>query len=153
MARQFCHKCDKHQKAVAVQLALMLAETEQSMLKRRKIVAVVDDDPSTLRAMETLLDAHGFATKVFASAEEFLARKTTIRIDCLLLDIHLGGGMSGIELRHQLTASDSTLPVIFVTGLEDETIRRQALKAGCIAFLRKPFEARQLIAAIEKAAP
>ena len=131
----------------------MLAETEQSMLKRRKIVAVVDDDPSTLRATETLLDAHGFATKVFASAEEFLARKTTIRIDCLLLDIHLSAGMSGIELRHRLTASGSTLPVIFVTGLEDETIRRQALKAGCAALLRKPFEARQLIAAIEKAAP
>jgi FixJ family two-component response regulator len=129
------------------------AEIEQTMLKRLKIVAVVDDDLSTLKATETLLDAHGFGTRVFASAEEFLARRSTTRIDCLLLDIHLGGGMSGIELRHRLTASDSTLPVIFITALEDETICRQALKAGCVAFLRKPFEARQLIAAIEKAAP
>ena len=122
------------------------------MLKRRRIVAVVDDDPSMLRAAENLLDAHGFATKLFASAEEFLARKNANQIDCLLLDIHLGG-ISGIELRRQLKASGSTLPVIFMTALDDEAMRRQALKAGCVALLRKPFQARQLFDAIEKAAP
>jgi FixJ family two-component response regulator len=121
------------------------------MLKRRKTVAVVDDDPSMLRATENLLDAYGYATVVFASAEEFLDRGAAIRVDYLLLDIHLGG-MSGIELRHQLKDSGSTLPVIFMTALDDETIRGEALKAGCIAFLRKPFQARQLIDAIKKSA-
>jgi CheY-like chemotaxis protein len=116
------------------------------------IVAVVDDDPSMLRAAEDLLDAHGFATKVFASAEEFLDRGAANQVDCLLLDIHLGG-MSGIELRHQLTASGSTLSVIFMTAIDGEAIREEALKAGCVAYLRKPFLARQLIDAIEKAAP
>ena len=61
------------------------------MPKRRKIVAVVDDDPSMLNAAESLLDAQGFATMVFASAEEFLDRGAATQVDCLLLDINLGG--------------------------------------------------------------
>jgi FixJ family two-component response regulator len=120
------------------------------MLERRKIVAIVDDDPSMLRAAENLLDAHGFATKVFASAEEFLDRGAAAEVDYLLLDIHLGG-MSGIELRRQLRASGSTLPVIFMTALDDEAVLGEALKAGCVACLHKPFPARQLTDAIEKA--
>jgi FixJ family two-component response regulator len=122
------------------------------MPKRRKIVAVVDDDPSMLKAAESLLDAHGFATMGFASAEEFLDRGAVTQVDCLLLDIHLGG-LSGIELLRRLKNSGSTLPVIFMTGLDDEAISEQALKAGCVAFLRKPFQARQLIDAIKKAVP
>jgi FixJ family two-component response regulator len=122
------------------------------MPKRRKIVAVVDDDPSMLNAAESLLDAQGFATMVFASAEEFLDRGGATQVDCLLLDIHLGG-VSGIELRQRLKDSGSILPVIFMTALDDEAMRGQALKAGCVAFLREPFQARQLIAAIKKAVP
>ena len=121
------------------------------MPKRRKIVAVVDDDPSMLNAAESLLDAQGFATMVFASAEEFLDRGAATQVDCLLLDIHLGG-VSGIELRQRLKDSGSMLPVIFMTALDDEAMRVQAIKAGCVAFLRKPFQARQLIDAIKKAA-
>lgn len=89
------------------------------MLKQRMIVAVVDDDPSMLRATEDLLGAHGFATKVFASAEAFLDCGAATQVDCLLLDIHLGG-MSGIELRRHLKVSNSGLPVIFMTALDDE---------------------------------
>ena len=122
------------------------------MPKRRKIVAVVDDDPSMLNAAESLLDAQGFATMVFASAEEFLDRGAATQVDCLLLDIHLGG-VSGIELRQRLKDSGSMLPVIFMTALDDEAMRERALKAGCVAFLRKPFQAHQLIDAIKKAVP
>jgi FixJ family two-component response regulator len=122
------------------------------MPKRRKIVAVVDDDPSMLNAAESLLDAQGFATMVFASAEEFLDRGAATQVDCLLLDIHLGG-VSGIELRRRLKDSGSMLPVIFMTALDDEAMRERALKAGCVAFLRKPFQAHQLIDAIKKAVP
>ena len=122
------------------------------MLKRQKIVAVVDDDPSMLRATRDLLDAQGFAVAVFESAEDFLDRGAAAQADCLLLDIHLGG-MSGIELRRRLKIAGSTLPVIFMTALDDEDTRAQAHKAGCIAFLRKPYSARNLIEAIEKAVP
>ena len=113
-------------------------------------MAVVDDDPSMLKAAETLLDAHGFATKTFASAEEFLDRGAATEVDYLLLDIHLGG-MSGIELRRQLKASGSILPIIFMTALDDEAIEK-ALKASGVTCLRKPFPAHQLIEAIAKAA-
>ena len=122
------------------------------MPKRRKIVAVVDDDPSMLNAAESLLDAQGFATVVFASAEEFLDRGAATQVDCLLLDIHLGG-VSGIELRRRLKDFGSMLPVIFMTALDDEAMRERAIKAGCVAFLRKPFQADQLIDAIKKAVP
>ncbi|MGO9699193.1 MAG: response regulator transcription factor [Xanthobacteraceae bacterium] len=111
----------------------------------------MDDDPSMLRAVEDLLNAHGLATKVFASAEEFLDRGAATQVDCLLLDIHLGG-MSGIELRLQLKASGSTLPVIFMTALDDGAMCREAAKTGCVACLRKPFLAHQLINAIKSAA-
>jgi len=119
------------------------------MVKQQKIVAVVDDDPSMLSAMENLLDAHGFASKVFASAEEFLSHGAATQVDCLLLDIHLGG-MSGIELRRQLLASGHTVPVIFMTALDDEMLA-QALKAGGVACLRKPFPAPLLIEALKNA--
>ncbi len=122
------------------------------MLKRRRIVAVVDDDPSMLRAAENLLDAHGFATEVFSSAEEFLARQAGPRADFLLVDIHLGG-MSGIELRRQLAAAGDTIPVIFMTALDGDAICEEALKTGDVVCLRKPFSARKLIEAIENATP
>ncbi|HET7166381.1 MAG TPA: response regulator [Pseudolabrys sp.] len=120
------------------------------MQKRRTIVAVVDDDPSMLKAAEDLLDAHGCTASLFTSAEEFLASELVTRADCLLLDIHLGG-LSGIELRRQLKSSRPALPVIFMTALDDEAMRREALQVGCVACLRKPFPARQLFDAIEKA--
>jgi CheY-like chemotaxis protein len=101
------------------------------MPKRRKIVAVVDDDPSMLNAAESLLDAQGFATMVFASAEEFLDRGAATQVDCLLLDIHLGG-VSGIELRRRLKDSRSTLPVIFMTTPR----RRGHARAGIQGRLR-----------------
>ena|SRR5689334_8056439 len=123
---------------------------KKTMQARRKLVAIVDDDPSMLRAARDLLDAHGFQTAVFPSAEEFLANKLVPEADYLLLDIHLTG-MSGIELQRQLQASHIAIPVIFMTALDDETIRLQALETGCVDCLQKPFPARQLIDAIAKA--
>jgi FixJ family two-component response regulator len=119
------------------------------MPKRHTIVAVVDDDASMLKAAAELLNANGFAVSLFGSAEEFLGSDAANKADCLLLDIHLGG-LSGIELRQRLKFSRPELPVIFMTALDDEKIRQQALQAGCITCLRKPFPARQLIEAIAK---
>jgi FixJ family two-component response regulator len=121
------------------------------MSTRRKVVTVVDDDPTMLKAIARLLGAKGFDVEAFASAEAFLAGGTATKATCLILDIHLSG-MSGIELRHRLAASGSRLPVIFITALDDEATRREAMKAGCVAFLRKPFLSRLLLDAIEKAA-
>lgn len=99
-----------------------------------------------------MLNAQGFDVVVFASAKEFLESGAATQVDCLLLDINLGGA-SGIDLRRNLRASGSKLPVIFMTALDDEAMHQQALKAGCVAFMRKPFQARQLLDAIRKAVP
>ena len=116
------------------------------------MIAVVDDDASMLRGIGRLLDACGLAAKVFPSGEAFLHLDGLADVDCLLIDIHLGG-MSGIELRRQLTVAGCKLPVIFMTAFDDEATRMQAQSAGCIAYLRKPFVANLLLGAIEQAAP
>ena len=121
------------------------------MHKRQITAAVVDDDPNILGSVRELLNANGF-TQLFPSAEGFLASGIIPRVDCLLLDIQLAGA-SGIDLRHHMEACGSKLPVIFMTGLDDEALHRQALNAGCVALLHKPFLEHQLIDAIEKAVP
>jgi FixJ family two-component response regulator len=126
--------------------------SEISLPTRRKVIAIVDDDSGTLDAIGLLLDAHGFEVQAFDSAEAFLQRDAVAPVDCLLLDIHLGG-LSGIGLRQRLEASGSSLPVIFMTGLDDAATREQALRVGCIAYLQKPVLARQLLEAIHEATP
>ena len=112
-------------------------------------VAVVEDDPSARKATVRLLTIYGFVARGFASAEAFLESSAAHEADYLVVDIHLGG-MSGIELRRLLSASGCALPVIFITGADDEATYREAIAAGCAAYLRKPFEPRLLIAAIEE---
>ena len=121
------------------------------MSKRQRLVAVVDDDRSMLKATSDLLDAFGVSTALFASAEEFLRCGSETKFDCLLLDIHLGG-MSGIELRQHLTAANCSLPVIFMTARDDEFIHEAARQVGCVTVLRKPYSAHQLMDAIQTAA-
>jgi FixJ family two-component response regulator len=118
------------------------------MSAHTKTVAVVDDDRSMLVGVERLLNAYGYATKVFPSAEAFLAPGAETDADCLLLDVDLGG-MSGIELRRRLAACGRAVPVIFMTALDDEATRARALETGCIAYLLKPFLGRSLIDAVK----
>lgn len=121
-----------------------------TMSTRAKTIAVVDDDTSMRIGVERLLNAHGYATKAFASAEAFLDPGAETDADCLVLDINLGG-MSGIELRHRLSACGRVVPTIFMTALDDETVRTRALESGCVAYLLKPFVSRSLIDAVETA--
>jgi FixJ family two-component response regulator len=120
------------------------------MSDQRKVIAVVDDDQTMVKAIARLLTAHGFAAQVFASAESFLDSPTAKDATCLVLDVHLGG-MSGIELRRRLKLVRSKLPVIFITAVDDEATQQEAMEVGCVAFLRKPFQANLLIGAIDKA--
>ena len=116
----------------------------------RKLVLVVDDDPSILGAVDRLLRVRGFDTEVFGSVESFLARANLCDATCLVLDIHLNG-MCGIELRRQLKFSGIELPVIFITGNDSEATRKAAMEAGCVAYLPKPFPTKSLLDAIEAA--
>jgi len=114
------------------------------------VVAIVEDDPSMLKGVARLLKANGFGTEGYTSGEAFLERAAETKADCLVLDINLGG-ISGIELHRRLTATGYKLPIIFMTAVESETNLKEAWEAGCVAYLRKPFPARQLIDAIGKA--
>ncbi|ACS59934.1 response regulator receiver protein (plasmid) [Rhizobium leguminosarum bv. trifolii WSM1325] len=116
----------------------------------RRTVAVVDDDASLRRSLGRLLNAYGFLAMEFASAEAFLARDPKAAIDCLVLDIDLGG-MSGIDLQRRLKADGTTLPVIFITAVETASVKAEAEKVGCVAYLQKQFSGAALIAAINKA--
>jgi FixJ family two-component response regulator len=110
-------------------------------------VAVVEDDPSMLQGLNRLLSAHGFRVQTFASAELFIDGIANCEAECLILDVHLGG-ISGFDLRRQLTSSGSNLSVIFMTAVDNEITRQEALEVGCVSYLRKPFLAKLLVDAI-----
>lgn len=101
------------------------------------------------RSLERLLQANGYATTSFASAEEFLRAGVDENAVGLVLDIHLGG-MSGIELRRRLSVDGSTLPVVFITAYDEESTQREARAVGCVDYMQKPFDARRLIDALER---
>ena len=119
-----------------------------STMGTRHLVIVVDDDPGILRAVQRVLQIHGFETEVFSSVEGFLEGARLGDATCLVLDVHLQH-MSGIELRRQLTRSGHSLPVIFITAVESEATRKAALESGCVAYLHKPFPSDRLIEAVE----
>ena len=116
-----------------------------------RTIAVVEDDPSMLQGLSRLLSAHGFQVAKFTSAESFLDNVSQCEAACLVVDIHLGG-ISGIELKRRLTSAGSDFPVIFMTAVDSEATRQDALDAGCVAYLRKPFLAKLLIEAIDQVA-
>jgi FixJ family two-component response regulator len=122
----------------------------QLMPVSRPVVAVVDDDPTILKSLSRLLKASGYEPRVFDSAETFLDGLETRTASCVILDVHLPG-ISGVELRRRMAAAGSKLPVIFMTAVDDEAIHSEAIEAGGVGLLCKPFSARSLIAAIGRA--
>jgi FixJ family two-component response regulator len=120
-------------------------------LQDRNIVLVVDDDPGVRAGVERFLRAHAYEPILFSSAEAFRNHTDFDTAVCVILDIDLGDG-SGIELRHGLTAAGVSVPVIYITGNVKPAVREAALGSGCIAFLTKPFSARELIEPLNSAA-
>jgi len=114
-----------------------------------RAIFVVDDDRGFRKGLERLLRAHGFDVTGYSSAEEFQSMADTSAAACLVLDIGLGG-LSGVELRRQLSQSGCTVPVIFITANDSEPTRREALHSGCLAYLEKPFSASELIDALKQ---
>jgi FixJ family two-component response regulator len=114
------------------------------------VIMIVDDDTSMRRAARRLIKSHGFAVETFASAEDFLASEQLKQTACLILDIQMPG-LNGLELQQRLRASGYQIPIIFITALNDENARAQALKAGAFAYLIKPFEDVELLNCINQA--
>jgi FixJ family two-component response regulator len=114
------------------------------------IISIVDDDETLRRSLDNLIRSAGLRARAFSSAEEFLKSSQPGETDCLLLDVCLPG-MSGLDLQRQLTAPSSDLPIIFMTAHESGHQRKQALAAGAVAFLNKPFDEEDLLNAIDRA--
>lgn len=113
------------------------------------IVFVVDDDISVREALEALIRSEGFETETFASAEAFLARPRVFAPSCLVLDVTLPD-LNGLDLQKRLVGRDD-MPIIFITGYGDVPMTVQAMKAGAVEFLTKPFSDEVLLSAIQQA--
>ena len=115
-----------------------------------EIVFVVDDDEGFRRALARLLSSCGRRAETFASATEFLARRSPDGPACLVLDLRMPG-MNGLDLQQRLTEAGQALPIVFVTGHGDIPSSVRAMRGGAVDFLEKPFSDEQLVAAIDAA--
>jgi FixJ family two-component response regulator len=118
--------------------------------RNKTLVAIVDDDDSIRGALQGLMKAVGLPTRSFASAEEFLGSGKQYETGCLIADIRMPG-MSGLELQAKLNTDGCKIPTIFITAHGDEKMRLQALRAGAVEFVAKPFDDEALVASVRAA--
>ncbi len=114
------------------------------------MVAIVDDDDLMRSALQGLLKSAGLPAQAFASAEEFLKSGQQQQAGCLVADIRMPG-MSGLELQARLNADHCRIPTIFITAHGDEKMRMQALRAGAVEFMAKPFDDEALLESVRAA--
>ena len=119
-------------------------------LDARPVVFVVDDDVSVRESLELRIRCEGWQPETFASPQEFLARPRALVPSCLVLDFSLPG-LNGLELQKRVAIERSEMPIIFITGYRDVPITVQAMKAGAVEFLTKPFSDDVLVSAIRSA--
>lgn len=115
--------------------------------KLSQVVFVVDDDASMRNAIGRLLGAVGLAVQTFSSGQEFLNSELADAAGCLVLDVRLPG-LSGLDLQKEMAERGIHHPIIFITGHGDIPMSVQAMKAGAVEFLTKPFRDQELLDAI-----
>ena len=120
---------------------------QQRSAIERSLVTVVDDDESVRESLPDLLREFGFSARAFSSAEEFLASHCVGETRCLILDIAMPG-MSGPELQRELKLRRQDIPIVFITGQRDETVRPRVLEQGAVECLFKPFTDTALLEAL-----
>jgi FixJ family two-component response regulator len=113
-------------------------------------IAVIDDDESVRKALRRLLLSFGLEVETFATAEEFLARAQGESPACLILDVRMPG-ISGLELQQRLGAARRRIPIVFITAHRDQQACHEALAAGAVDFLFKPFDEQALLNAVSQA--
>jgi FixJ family two-component response regulator len=114
------------------------------------VIAIVDDDPSAREGLQSLIESAGWMTETFASAQEFLARPGAKAPSCLVLDLQMPG-LSGLDLQKRMAEVGLEVPIVFLTGHGNIPASVQAMKAGAVEFLTKPFDEEKLVQAIEEA--
>ena len=120
------------------------------MSEGQTLVYVVDDDESVREALDSLFRSVGVDVLTFESAQEFLQCEMLERPSCLVLDVRLPG-LSGLDLQREMTMAGIFVPIIFVTGHGDIPMTVQAMKAGAVEFLTKPFREQELLDAVGQA--
>ena len=124
--------------------------TGASMDEQDASLYIVDDDPAVVRSIERLLRSENYVVETFLSAQEFLDKaRVTQKPACVVLDIQMPG-LSGLELQAELQKLQASLSIIFITGHGDIPMTVQAMKAGAIEFLTKPFDVQVLLDAIRR---
>ena len=118
--------------------------------RKTMLVAIVDDDDLMRSALQGMLKSVGLSSQAFASAEEFLTSGQQHETGCLIADIRMPG-MSGLELQARLNAECCRIPTIFITAHGDAKMRMQALRAGAVEFLAKPFDDEALLGSVRAA--
>ena len=120
------------------------------MSQATPIVFVVDDDISVRKSLELLIDSAGWQPETFASAEEFLSSSRVLAPSCLVLDVALPD-LNGLDLQKRIAVDRIDMPIIFISGYGDVPMTVQAMKAGAVEFLTKPFSDDVLLTAIQHA--
>ena len=124
--------------------------SQEAPLTETVNLSIVDDDDLVRKALKRLISCSGYHIETYASAEEFLNSGDPETRHCLILDIRMPG-LSGLELQRYLRNKNSRLPIIFISSHADEASKTEAMNAGAVDFLAKPFKEEQLLAAIQKA--
>jgi FixJ family two-component response regulator len=114
------------------------------------LITVIDDDESVRESLPDLLKEFGFEAQTFSSAEDFLASESIAETRCLVLDVAMPG-MSGPDLQQELTRRDQSIPIVFITAQRDEGVRPRLIAQGAVDCLFKPFEAADLLQALNTA--
>jgi FixJ family two-component response regulator len=116
----------------------------------KTVIAIVDDDQSAREGLSSLIRSVGWRAETFASAQEFLGRCGAEAPSCLVLDLQLPG-LSGLDLQKRMAEAGLEIPIVFLTGHGDIPASVQAMKAGAVEFLTKPFDEQKLLEAIQEA--
>jgi len=114
------------------------------------LISIIDDDESVRRTTKLLIESFGYRAAVFESAEAFLNSDQLSDTSCLVVDLQMPG-MNGLQFQRRLAAEGNSIPIIFITSYGNKESRQQAMEAGAVAFLDKPFNDEQLLQNIRSA--
>lgn len=118
-------------------------------MQHKPMVHIVDDDEAVRKSLHLLMQSEEIPAQTYASAEDFLDEHAQSKLGCLLLDVRMPG-MSGMQLLDLLKQQDVAIPVVFITGHGDIAMAVQAMKAGAIDFIEKPFDSERLLGTVRR---
>jgi FixJ family two-component response regulator len=115
------------------------------------VIAIIDDDASVRAALSSLVRSLGYAVQSYASAELFLLSGDILQTDCIVTDVQMPAGISGLDLQKRLNDAGIRVPTVVITAFPEEHVRSRAEAGGAIGFLSKPFDGRALVKLLTEA--